>query len=159
MREAVDRQGGRTPPIQTSLLPRGRGERPRGHGLVPTRALAAHRSAARLLRMVRAVRLLFPELGDASIRVGLTRAASGYASLEGRTIWVNPYRLSRHTIAHELVHLLQSRGVVPGGEKTADLHALARHETLADDLPGDPAVPDGRARRGGRGGPAGPLLL
>jgi hypothetical protein len=67
--------------------------------------------------------------------VGLTRAAAGFASREDMWIWFNPHRLSLHTIAHELVHLLQNLDHVPRGEKSADLFALARHRTLVDDLP------------------------
>ena len=67
--------------------------------------------------------------------MGLTKSAAGYASCEEFAIWLNPHRYSRHTIAHELVHLLQNAGHVNGGERSTDLHALARHPCLADDLP------------------------
>jgi hypothetical protein len=108
-----------------------------GHpDLVPTRALLANPGCARVLDLVRQVRAFFPELDGFPIRVGLTRRAAGYASLgEDPVIWINPRRLRRHTIAHEFVHLLQARGLVPAGEKSADLFALARHPALADDLP------------------------
>ena len=115
---------------------------PGGNGLVPTRALLRNRSCARVLEQVRRVRHFFPELEKVTIRVGLTRAADGYASIESPAIWLNPRRLAHHTIAHEMIHLLQSRGLVPGGEKSADLHALARHVVLADALPGYLAVPN-----------------
>ncbi len=85
--------------------------------------------------MIRQVRIFYPELDGVTIRVGLTRAAAGLAAREEPWIWINPRKLTRHTIAHELIHLLQSRGLVPSGEKSADLHALARHPFLADDLP------------------------
>lgn len=103
--------------------------------LTPTAVLARHASCARVLELVRQVRGFFPELDGRSIRVGLTRAAAGFASREESWIWINPRRLVRHTIAHELTHLLQNDGLLPGGEKAADLFALARHATLADDLP------------------------
>ncbi|MFH1278483.1 MAG: hypothetical protein ABIK65_08905 [Candidatus Eisenbacteria bacterium] len=118
-----------------------------GGGLYPTRALVRNRSCPRILDQVRRVRYFFPELRGTAIRVGFTRAAQGYASLEDDTIWMNPYRLTHLTIAHELVHLVQNRGLVPGGEKTADLHALARHITLVDDLPGYLRVPPELRRR------------
>lgn len=110
-------------------------------GLIPTRALVRHRSSTRVLDQVRRVRYFFPELYGLTIRVGLTRAAQGFASTEKMTVWMNPYRLSHLTVAHELVHLVQNRGLIRGGEKTADLHALARHRSLVDDLPGYLAVP------------------
>lgn len=85
--------------------------------------------------MIRQVRLFFPELDGTCLKVGLTRSAAGFASKDEPWIWVNPYRLTRHTIAHEFVHLLQWRGLVPTGEKSADLFALARSPLLADDAP------------------------
>jgi hypothetical protein len=91
--------------------------------------------AERTLRLVRDVLGHFPELAGARIRVGRTRTALGWASREGEAIWLRPRRLSRLTVAHELVHLLQARGLAPRGEKAADLFALARHRDLADDLP------------------------
>ncbi len=103
--------------------------------LVPTTALVRNPSCPRVLNLVRQVRGFFPELDGCSIRVGLTRSAAGFAAKEELCIWINPYRLSRHTIAHELVHLLQFRGLLPQGERSADLFALARHPVLADDVP------------------------
>ena len=103
--------------------------------LLATSVLLRHKSCPRVLEMIRQVRLFFPELDGVTIRVGLTRTAAGLASREQPWIWVNPRKLTRHTIAHEFVHLLQNRGEVPGGEKSADLHALARHPFLVDDLP------------------------
>jgi hypothetical protein len=88
-----------------------------------------------VLELIRQVRTFYPELDGITIRVGLTRTAAGLAAREQPWIWINPRKLTRHTIAHELIHLLQSRGLVPSGEKSADLHALARHPLLADDLP------------------------
>ena len=134
-------------PRQVSFFPSlsGRGEGV--GGLVPTGALARHRSSTGVLDRVRRVRYFFPELSGLTIRVGLTRAARGFASSDEMTVWMNPYRLSHLTVAHELVHLVQNRGLIPGGEKTADLHALARHRSLVDDLPGYLAVPAELRRR------------
>ncbi len=106
-----------------------------GRDLIPTRVLQRHPSCGRVLDMIRQVRLFFPELDGTSIKVGLTRSAAGFASRDEPWIWVNPHRLTRHTIAHEFVHLLQWRGHAPAGEKSADLVALARHPMLADDAP------------------------
>lgn len=88
-----------------------------------------------MLETTRHVRTFFPELDGYTLKVGLTKAAAGFASREEMWIWFNPHRLSLHTIAHELTHLLQNLGHVPRGEKSADLFALARHRTLVDDLP------------------------
>jgi hypothetical protein len=106
-----------------------------GPDLQPTRVLLAHRSCARVLELIRQVRTFFPELDGLTLKVGLTRRAAGLASREEPWIWVNPLRLTRHTVAHEMVHLLQAKGLAPAGEKSADLYALARHPLLADDLP------------------------
>jgi hypothetical protein len=108
---------------------------PRAPDLDPTAPLARHPSARRVLETTRHVRTFFPELDGLTLKVGLTRAAAGFASREEPWIWFNPHKLSLHTIAHELVHLLQNLGHVPRGEKSADLFALARHRTLVDDLP------------------------
>lgn len=113
-----------------------------------------------MLEQVRLVLAFFPELGGLEIRVGLTRAAHGYASMESLEVWMNPYRLTLQTITHELVHLVQARGLLPGGEKTADLYALARHPALVDDLPGYLKVPEGFVlewAKGVRARPAGLL--
>jgi hypothetical protein len=111
------------------------GSLPPGADLVPTTALLRHVSCARVLALVRQVRGFFPELDGIGIKVGLTRSAAGFAAKEEPIIWVNPYRLTRHTIAHEFAHLLQFRGFLPLGERSADLHSLARHAVLVDDLP------------------------
>lgn len=103
--------------------------------LLPTRPLLQHRSCPRVLDLIRQVRTFFPELDGVSLKIGLTRRAAGLASRDEPWIWINPRRLTRHTIAHEMVHLLQFRGLVPTGEKSADLYALARDCWLADDLP------------------------
>jgi hypothetical protein len=49
---------------------------------------------------------------------------------------VRPRRLDHFTIAHEFTHLLQARGLVPGGERACDLWALARSPLLIDKPPG-----------------------
>lgn len=102
---------------------------------MPTSALLRNPACPRVLQTVRQVRTFFPELDGTGIKVGLTRRAAGLAAREEPAIWVNPYRLTRHTIAHELVHLLQFRRLLPLGERSADLHALARHRVLVDDSP------------------------
>jgi hypothetical protein len=125
----------RAKPAQLALWNRDDPEQQGRPDLQPTSVLLRHRSCARVLEMIRQVRLFFPELDGLSLRVGLTRSAAGLASREEPWIWVNPRKLTRHTIAHELTHLLQNQGLLPGGEKSADLHSLARHAYLADDLP------------------------
>lgn len=102
---------------------------------VPTAPLRRHRHYNVLLRKLHYVRRFFPELANRPLRVGLTRAASGMAVPGGDEIWLNPARLSLHTIAHELVHLLQGRHGIPAGERSCDLFALARHWTLIDTAP------------------------
>jgi len=93
---------------------------------------------ARARRELDLVRDHFPELDDVTVRVGLTKRRSvlGLASM-GRTpmIWIRPRRIHRCAIAHELVHLLQARKLVPGGEKTCDLYALARSPAVIDVAP------------------------
>lgn len=92
-----------------------------------------HRSCNQILEKVIYVRRFFPELDGLEIKVGLTRAASGMAIAGGNEMWLNPFRTSYHTIAHEFVHLLQRRGTgIPQGEKSCDVFALARHWTLND---------------------------
>ncbi len=105
-------------------------------GMAVTRALRSHRSCNRTLEKVRYVLRYFPEFGERGIKVGLTRAASGMAVPGGFEIWLNPFRVAHHTIAHELVHLLQrTGGCVPQGERSCDLFSLARHWTLNDVAP------------------------
>jgi hypothetical protein len=111
------------------------GDCPPGSDLVPTSALLRNPSCPRVLRTVRQVRTFFPELDGVGIKVGLTRRAAGLAGRDEPAIWINPYRLTRHTIAHELVHLLQFRQLLPQGERSADLYAIARHPVLVDDSP------------------------
>lgn len=108
---------------------------PRSPDLLPTPPLARHPACERVLERIRTVRIYFPELDGIPIRVGLTRAAAGFAAREEFTIWMNPRGLTLHTVAHELTHLLQNLGHVPKGEKSADLFALARHRSLVDEVP------------------------
>ena len=95
-----------------------------------------HRRRAR--RELEAVRAHFPELDGVVITVGLTKRRNilGLASLgKDPEIWIRPRRIHRFALAHELVHLLQARDLVPGGEKTADLYALARSIDVIDVAP------------------------
>jgi len=115
-------------------------------GVIVTRALKSHRSCKRTLEKVRYVLRYFPELSGANIKVGLTRAASGMAVPGGYEIWLNPHRISHHTISHELVHLLQRTAIgVPQGERSCDIYSLARHWTLNDVLPSYVQIPAGMA--------------
>ncbi len=86
------------------------------------------------------VRFFFPELDEITIRVGLVRKRGvlGWGSLDPGSpgIWVRPRRLDAFTLAHELTHLLQARGLVPRGERACDLWALARSPLLIDAPPG-----------------------
>lgn len=114
-----------------------------------TRPLRNHRACNRILRRVYYARRFFPEFEGATIKIGLTQSAAGMAVPGSRELWLNPSQVSYHTIAHELVHLLQSRELgVPQGEKSCDVFALARHWTLNDVCPGYVRVPipllDGR---------------
>lgn len=110
-----------------------------------TRPLAASRLHRSALRHLDSVRRHFPELDGITVRVGRTqsRKAHAWASLDpaAPAIWIKPGALTRFTIAHELMHLLQARGLAPRGEKSADLHALARHPGLIDKRPAYLRVP------------------
>jgi hypothetical protein len=106
-----------------------------------TGPLGKHGRGAEVLTKVRYVRRFFPELDGLALKIGLTRTAAGLAELEGDRLWLNPNRLSLHTIAHELTHLLQGRGLVPHGERSCDLFALAREVTLVDAMPAYLRVP------------------
>jgi hypothetical protein len=106
-----------------------------------TRSLRDHPARLRILRMVTYVLRHFPELQGTTLRVGLTRGADGRAAVGKPEIWLNPRGLSYHTIAHELVHVLQGPGRIPCGERSADLFALARHHTLVDTRPTYVRVP------------------
>jgi hypothetical protein len=119
--------------------------------VVASAVLRRHRLKNGVLRRVEYVRRFIPELDGETITVGITRAASGMAIPGGTHIWLNPSRLSHHTIAHELVHLLQKRHLgIPSGEKACDIYALARHWTLNDDRPSYVRVPVDLADEHGR---------
>jgi hypothetical protein len=92
--------------------------------------------------MVRFALQFFPELAGTQIRLGIARGAQGYANLEEPEIWLNPRGLCYQTIAHELVHLLQGRGLVPMGERSCDLYSLARDRILVDYAPVYLAIPE-----------------
>jgi len=125
--------------FELDLFSRGRASRP---ALETTRALRSHRSCRRVLERVHYVRRFFPELDDTTLRVGLTRAASGMAVPGGSEIWLNPSHVSNHTIAHEMVHLLQKRDLgIPQGERACDVYSLARHWTLNDVNPSYVRIP------------------
>lgn len=146
--------GGVTPPAQLELdlLSHADAAAPR---VVASRPLQRHRMRNDVLRRVEYVRRYFPELDGESITVGVTRAASGMAIPGGTRIWLNPSRLSYHTIAHELMHLLQCRDLgIPSGERACDLFSLARHWTLNDDRPSYIRVPMALLDGGGRLGDA-----
>lgn len=93
----------------------------------------------RVLERLEFVRRFFPELDACSIHVGqaLKRGVLGWGSLDPERpgIWVRPIRLAYFTIAHEYVHLLQARGLVPRGERACDLWAMARSPLLIDCMP------------------------
>ena len=102
---------------------------------VLTRPLSRHRFRDNLVRKLHYVRRFFPELGGQTIRVGLTRTASGLAVPGGVEVWINPSQTSYHSLAHEFIHLLQGKHDIPTGEKSCDVFALARHWTLNDSTP------------------------
>ncbi|MGH7741702.1 MAG: hypothetical protein ACRENS_06735, partial [Candidatus Eiseniibacteriota bacterium] len=93
----------------------------------------------RILERLELVRRFFPELDECTIRVGLAikRGVLGWGSLdpENPGIWVRARRVDSFTVAHEFTHLLQARGLVPGGERSCDLWALARSPLLVDQPP------------------------
>jgi hypothetical protein len=125
--------------LQLDLVSHASAEAPR---VVASAVLRRHRLRNDVLRRVDYVRRFFPELEGETITVGLTRAASGMAVPGGSRIWLNPSRLSHHTIAHELTHLLQRRDLgIPSGEKACDVFSLARHWTLNDERPSYVRVP------------------
>ena len=107
--------------------------------------------AARIRERIGFVRGFFPELEGVTVRVGLARKPGilGWGSLDPARpgIWVRPRRLDHFTIAHELTHLLQARGLVPRGERACDLWALARSPLLADHPPGYLRLPASLRRR------------
>jgi hypothetical protein len=108
------------------------------------------------------VRGFFPELNGITVRVGLVRKPGvlGWGSLDPDQpgVWVRPRRLDAFTIAHEFTHLLQARGLVPGGERACDLWTLARSPLLVDAPPGYLELP-ARLRRARALGPRDAALL
>ena len=105
----------------------------------------------RVLERVEFVRRFFPEIEGVTVRVGFARKRGilGWGSLDPEQpgIWVRPRRLHHFTIAHELTHLLQARGLVPRGERACDLWALARSPLLIDHPPGYLRLPVALRRR------------
>ena len=101
-----------------------------------SRPALASRHLKRIRERLDLVRRHFPELDGITIRVGLARARGvlGWGSLDEAQpgIWVRPRRCDLFTIAHELTHLLQARRLVPGGEASCDLYAMARSAALID---------------------------
>ena len=106
----------------------------------------------RIVERLEFVRRFFPELNRVTVHVGqaIRRDVLGWGSMDPARpgIWVRPRRLAYFTIAHELTHLLQARGLVPTGERACDLWALARSPLVIDSLPGYLELP--RALRGRR---------
>ena len=94
----------------------------------------------RIKERIEFVRYFFPELEGVTVRCGLAKKPGvlGWGSLDPERpgIWIRPRRLEYFTIAHELTHLLQARGVVPRGERACDLWALARTPLVIDSPPG-----------------------
>jgi hypothetical protein len=105
-----------------------------------SRLVVASPHRERIRERIEFVRRFFPELDGTTIRVGLAkrRGVLGWGSLdpEHPGIWVRPRLLHHFTIAHELTHLLQARGLVPRGERACDLWALARSPLIVDSAPG-----------------------
>ncbi len=133
------------PPNQLEISFAGNAEQ-----FVVTRPLLKHRMRDGLLRKLHYVRRFFPELEGKTIRVGLTRVASGMAVPGGNELWVNPAQTSYHTLAHEFVHLLQGNGDIPAGERSCDIYAMARHWTLNDTPPYYVRMPPGFLTDGGK---------
>lgn len=110
-----------------------------------SRLAAASPHAPRILESVEFVRRFFPELDGITIRVGLAqkRGVLGWGSLDPDRpgIWVRPRKLGTFTIAHEFTHLLQARELVPRGERSCDLFALARTPLVIDGPPSYLKVP------------------
>jgi hypothetical protein len=104
--------------------------------------VSPHRARAR--RELNLVRAHFPELEGITVTIGMTkrRTILGLASMGGDpALWLRPRIIHRFVIAHEFVHLLQARDLVPGGEKAADLYALARSLEVIDVAPSYLAIP------------------
>lgn len=106
---------------------------------------------ARIVERLEFVRRFFPELENVTIHVGLAQKPGvlGWGSLDPERpgVWVRPRRLDYFTIAHEFTHLLQARKLVPGGERSCDLFALARSPLIIDSPPGYLKLPRGLRHR------------
>ena len=100
---------------------------------------------ARIVEHLEFARRFFPELEALTIRIGLAqkRGVLGWGSLDPERpgIWVRPRRLHLFTLAHEFTHLLQARELVPRGERSCDVFALARTPLLIDTPPSYLRVP------------------
>ena len=94
---------------------------------------------ARMVEHLEFTRRFFPELEGVTIHVGLAqkRGVLGWGSMDPDRpgVWIRPRRLYLFTIAHEFTHLLQARGIVPRGERSCDVFALARSSMLVDHAP------------------------
>jgi hypothetical protein len=77
----------------------------------------------------------FPELDGTTITIGYTKRHLGVAIRDDMTIRLNPHHPSYNTIGHELTHLLQGRGKIPGGEAQCDIWTLARSPLFLDEAP------------------------
>jgi hypothetical protein len=110
-----------------------------------SRLVQASPHRQRIRERLEFVRRFFPELENMTIHVGLAqkRGVLGWGSLDPDRpgIWVRPRRLDYFTVAHEFTHLLQARGLVPRGERSCDLWALARSPLLNDSAPGYLSMP------------------
>lgn len=87
------------------------------------------------LRRLDRVRILFPEFEGETIKVGITTRADGKADLSGQAIYFRSRNSTNYTMAHELTHLLQGKGLVPGGERSCDIYTLARSVEFCDQAP------------------------
>ena len=155
-------------PIPAEVRARAARPRRRGRARVPLEQLAFELGPARprwslsrlvqrsphrvrILERLEFVRRFFPELDGCTVRIGLAqkRGILGWGSLDPERpgIWVRPRRLDHFTIAHEFTHLLQARELVPRGERSCDLWALARTPHVVDHAPGYLKIPQ-RLRRG-----------
>ncbi len=89
------------------------------------------------MRRIEHCLLLFPELDEHAVTVGITRSADGIAVLEDMIVRFDLRRRlpSHYTVAHELTHLLQGIGLVPHGEIQCDIWTLARDPLFLDEEP------------------------
>jgi len=104
-----------------------------------SRLVLRSRHFERIRERIEFVRGFFPEMAGVTIRVGLAqkRGVLGWGSLDPERpgIWIRPRRIELFTIAHEMTHLLQARGIVPRGERQCDLWAMARSPLVIDSPP------------------------